>query len=740
MGKSRLAAEAIRLARKKGFVGFGGVCQSDSVNTPYQAWKSIWSAFFDVDPEMPLRKQIRWLENEIEDRAPERVEALPLLGVLLNMEIPDNDFTKTLEPKYRLSALKALLEDCLRAAAKDEPLLIIIEDLHWIDALSHDLLEEFARTLSDSRVCFVLAYRPPELQRLQAPRLESLPHFTKIELHELNVAEAEQAIRAKLAQLYPARGGAVPIELVNKLMARAQGNPFYLEELLNYLRDRGLDPRDPTALEKIELPDSLHSLIISRIDQLSEREKTTLRVASIVGRFFRAEWLTGYYPELGGLTRVLSDLEQLAEMDITPIESPAPELAYLFKHIVTHEVTYESLPFGTRAKLHEQLAAYLEKQIAAGALSETFLLDTLVYHYGRSNNQSKQHEYFRKAGQAALDVSAFTSATEYFTRLLELTPVDDPARSALALKLAEAYNFLSDFSATRLAIDQAQIAATTDADRAAAFALLGEMTSALGHFAEAQTILDQAVSLARASGDQLALCRALATVGANNWALGKMDEARIALEESLALARALNNLTRELFALNRLGVVYLRIDTDEAERIFKEVHARSMAAGNRERAMSALNNLGAVAGKRQAHATQRSYQHQALALARELGVQQMIALFLMNLATSDMKLGKLDAARAELHEGLALALRLGVLQWVVFAVTNFGELAYFEGQIDRALELYGLARSQPAWNSENQHVLDKTLAEWALDPTVAEAGLAKGAQLDWDTTVKELVG
>ena len=272
MGKSRLVAEVIRSARKKGFVGYGGACQSDGIHTPYLAWKPVWQAFFDVDPEMPMRKMIRWLEGEIEDRAPSRVEALPLLGTLLGLNIPDNDFTKSLEPEIRQSTLHALLEDCLKTAAQEEPTLIVIEDLHWIDALSHDLLEGLAKALADYDVCFVLAYRPPELKRLKTPRLESLSQFTRIELHELSRDEAEQAIRAKLAQLYPARGGAVPAELVEQLMRRAQGNPFYLEELLNYLRDRGLDPRDPADLERIELPDSLHTLILSRIDQLSEQE------------------------------------------------------------------------------------------------------------------------------------------------------------------------------------------------------------------------------------------------------------------------------------------------------------------------------------------------------------------------------------------------------------------------------------------------------------------------------------
>ena len=182
MGKSRLVAEVIRQARRKGFAGYGGACQSDAIHTPYQVWKSIWSAFFDVDPAAPLRKQIRLLEGEIEDRAPERVQALPLLGILLNLAIPDNEFTQTLEPKYRQSALNALLEDCLRAAAREEPLLIVLEDLHWIDAVSHDLFEELARALTDSRVCFVLAYRPPQLAQPIARRLEALPNFTRIEL------------------------------------------------------------------------------------------------------------------------------------------------------------------------------------------------------------------------------------------------------------------------------------------------------------------------------------------------------------------------------------------------------------------------------------------------------------------------------------------------------------------------------------------------------------------------------
>ena len=132
------------------------------------------------------------------------------------------------------------------------------------------------------------------------------------------------AVRAKLAQLYPARGGALPAGLVEALMRRAQGNPFYLEELLNYVRDRGLDPSD---IQNIELPDSLHTLILSRIDQLSEREKTTLRVASIIGRLFRAAWLAGAMMIVAALAG-RAPAEEPAQV-IQQIESNAIRLASL---------------------------------------------------------------------------------------------------------------------------------------------------------------------------------------------------------------------------------------------------------------------------------------------------------------------------------------------------------------------------------------------------------------------------
>ena len=169
MGKSRLAAEAIRLAQQQGFAGYGGACESSGTNTAYLVWRPIWQAFFDIDPAAPLRRQLRNLEGEIEDRAPDRLQALPVLGTLLDLPIEDNDFTRTLEPKERRNVLTAILEDCLKAAAQEEPLLFVLEDMHWIDPLSRELLDTFAHVSVNLPVCFILAYRPPRSHPLAGP-------------------------------------------------------------------------------------------------------------------------------------------------------------------------------------------------------------------------------------------------------------------------------------------------------------------------------------------------------------------------------------------------------------------------------------------------------------------------------------------------------------------------------------------------------------------------------------------
>ena len=746
MGKSRLVAEVIRLARRKGFGGYGGACQSDGINTPYLSWKSIWSAFFDIDPAAPLKKQMRAVENALEDYAPDRLQAMPLLKSILDMDIPENDFTSSLEPQYRKSALTALFEDCLRAASKEEPILVVVEDVHWIDALSHDLLDDLAKALVDCPICFVLAYRPPKLMRLQAPRLEALLQFTKIELHELSRIESEQAIRAKLAQLYPARSGAVSSQLVDKLMTRAQGNPFYLEELLNYLRDRGLDPRDPADLEKIELPESLHALVLSRIDQLSEREKTTLRVASIVGRLFRATWLTGYYPALGDLPHVKVDRDKLQSMDITPLDSE-PELAYLFKHIVTHEVTYESLPFSLRAQLHEQLARYLEKQIANGALPETAVLDTLVFHYTRSNNAAKQREYLRKAGEAAQKSFANDVALEYYGRLLPLL-IDAKERAEIHLKRGRVSQLIgkrdeaeSDY---RLAFNSAKDNAAL---KASVQVVLSRLNARRGEYDFALDRLAQAKEAYTTLGDMAGLAQALNEIGNVMYAKGEYAQARQLYNETLVLARQAGDRLTMIWALGNLGnVVSDQGDNIGGKEFYEECLALSRELSDKVSIAQTLGTLGLLAYTQGDYARARAQLEESLKLRREMGNKFGIAVSLNDLGLLVMcSPGDYTAARALYEESLSLGREIGDKQSMALSLGNLGYLAYAQGDYTtaRALQEESLSlrreigeKSGIAQSLRNLGLLAAhTQGDYAAARACFEEGLALCKEMDEKTQI-----
>ncbi len=300
MGKSRLVAEAIRLAQEQGVVAYGGECQSYGSTASYLVWQDIWRGLFALEEGWTVEQQIQTLETTLARIDPALVPRVPLLGTVLNLSIPDTDLTRSFDAKLRKSSLEALLVDCMRARAAQAPLLLVLEDCHWIDALSEDLVEALGRAAANLPVLLVQSYRPRDIRSLSGHRMEVLKHFTEIKLSYFSAQEAAQLIQLKLEQLSGARLG-VPAEVIERITARADGNPFYIEELINYIRDRDIDPLDTAAMAHMDLPTSLHSLILSRIDRLGEREKVVLKVASVLGRRVQADWLSGAYGQLGDL-------------------------------------------------------------------------------------------------------------------------------------------------------------------------------------------------------------------------------------------------------------------------------------------------------------------------------------------------------------------------------------------------------------------------------------------------------
>ncbi|NJM08550.1 tetratricopeptide repeat protein [Candidatus Gracilibacteria bacterium] len=234
----------------------------------------------------------------------------------------------------------------------------------------------------------------------------------------------------------------------------------------------------------------MSSLILGRIDQLSESQKTTLKVASVIGRLFRAGWLWGFYPGLGEPAHIRADLDVLNRLDLTPLESARAGADLSFKHILTHGVAYESLPFATRSWLHGELAKFIEQQYSA--LIDQFV-DLLAYHYDISGIEEKRREYLYKAGLAAQAAYANTAATDYYRRLLPL--LADQQKIAVLVQLGQVLELTGQWSEVEALYRQALALseALNDAQaRAQARSALGNLHSRRGEYNEASAALEEA--------------------------------------------------------------------------------------------------------------------------------------------------------------------------------------------------------------------------------------------------------
>lgn len=741
MGKSRLVAEGIRLARRSKLIGYGGACQLDGLNTPYVVWHAIWNAFFDLDPTLPLRKQIRSIEDELEDRTPDQLDALPVLGAVLGLSLPDNDFTRALQPKDRKAQLETVLIKCLESAAREAAedgggVLLVLEDLHWIDPVSFDLLELAARAIEKLPVLILLTYRPPDgdAQRYAITRLETLQHFTSIELSGLNATETEQAIRAKLAHLYPERGGSVPPILIERITDRAQGNPFYVEELLNYLHDRGIDPRNVAALDALDLPASLYSLILSRIDQLTASQQLALKVASIIGRVFRFADLHDYYPSLGTTEQLKADLQELERLDLTPLESPEPELTYLFKHLVTLEVGYESIAYATRAQLHGQYARYLESAYPDRVEQ---LAPQLAHHFERAQIQDKACFYLAKAGEQAAAGFANDEALTYFNRALELTPADDTrARFETLMKRERVYDligrrveqrqdlaeldrladqfddapFLRAQIATRCAkleIDVGDYAAAKSSAQAAIRAIeadaqvRGQATDLLvdalllearalfraGQAAQSRPQLENALTLSRQQHYLRGEYNALEQLGLLNWHAGDYSTAADLLEQSLQQAQHASDVRREILILNDLGLVAkARSNFSEAIGYYEQAQKIARKIGDRSGEATLLNNMGDVSLASGDFVQAGLYSEQAAAIGAEVNEPTLQGNALVNRAEAYRELGQYLLAKGTAAQGLSLVRLSGFRRGEAIVLWNMGLIEFSLGRFEQALD------------------------------------------------------
>ena len=527
-GKSRLVGELVGELSATGVSVARGEATPIASEAAYAAWRDVWADLLGLDDE-PTADRVT---EAVERLEPTLVARSPLLGPVLGLAMPDSDLTASFDGELRKASLEDLLRRLLVASAKDS-LVVVVEDAHWLDPLSRDVLEGLARAASGARVLLVLTTRP------DGTPLAGLPvgrgdHVTDLALEGL----AREASALLVGERHRALTGREPTaELVATVVGRAEGNAFYLEQLVDYVlaHASGDDGVDPDALE---LPPSLHSLVLSRIDAQPENQRRAVKVASVIGRAFRSPLVAAAYPDLGPEKVVHDDLVSLTPTRLIDLEDPRDK-AFAFGHAVTRDVAYDSIPFAMRSLLHGQVGDALESETDGPDRH----LDLLAYHYSRSEDVPKKRRYLLAAADAARSAYANEAAISYLEQVLPL--VDDDERSGVLLHLGESLEVRGDWAGRRgrgVACPRggrgggrrSRHRPRADSDGGAARASRGATSRPESELAAAEAAFVEV-------GDEAGRARVLHLRGTLASQQGHPDQARAAYEASLAVRERLGD-------------------------------------------------------------------------------------------------------------------------------------------------------------------------------------------------------
>ena len=440
LGKSRLCYE-FKVRAAPGGLLLETFSVSHGKAYPYLPLIELLQHYFQLAPQDDGQRRREQVTGKVLTLDRRLEEALPYVLALLG----DTEATAALaqmDPQLkRQRTFDAITQVLLRESLK-QPVLLLIEDLHWLDRETEAWLHLLSERLATVRLLLLVNYRP-EYQHAWG----SKTYYTQLRLDPLGPAEAQELLTALVGDDVGATGRSPLQGLKHLILAKTEGNPFFIEEIVQGFVEQGVLVREgiggeqpPVArlarpLAEIQLPATVQAVLTARIDRLPAAEKALLQTLAVIGKTFAWSLLARVVmqPE----EELLGRLAHLRAAEFIYEQPAFPESEYTFKHALTQEVAYTSLLLDRRQALHERTAQAIEA-LYADRLAEHY--EALAHHYSRSGNTPKAVDYLQRAGQQAAQRSVLAEAITHLTAAVDLlqTLPESPERlqQALALHLS----------------------------------------------------------------------------------------------------------------------------------------------------------------------------------------------------------------------------------------------------------------------------------------------------------------
>jgi serine/threonine protein kinase/tetratricopeptide (TPR) repeat protein len=708
LGKSRLLYEFsnwVELLPDTWYV-FNGRAGESAQGLPYALVRDVFSFRFEIQDSDPPQVAREKLERGMISMCPDAPEAEVRMRAHFVGQLIGFDYSASPHLSGIRDDAKQVRDRAFRYAAqfftdisRHYPVIIYFDDIHWADDGSLDFIDHLARNCAHFSMMILCLARPSLLERRPAWG-EGRERHARLNLQPLSKKESRQLVEEILR-----RAHGVPSELRELVVGGAEGNPFYVEELIKmFIDQRVIVPGaeawsvDASRLGEVQVPPTLTGVLQARLDRLTLEEKAVLQRASVIGRVFwdgaadylgagvtsaarRATTRDSSAPQLPtGKTEVGRVLESLRGKELIyrrEASAFAGTREYIFKHALLRDVTYESVLKRDRREYHRRAADWLARH-SGGRVGEYAGL--IAEHYERAQVAEDAAEWYGRAGRQARETYAPETAIRYYRKALGFLPTSESGKEADDLALhalrMEWYEGLGEV--LRVQARYGEAVEAYQSMRAAAEVLqaipaqarawneIATVESSQGDNRAAYESTQRAEMLARSegrgAGASVELARALNLQSQASSRLGDARAAMMLADRALSLVDDLGDAGRRVRAecLKSLGMAYHMLGLFEQAEEFK---GRSLAIyrelGDRRYVGNLLNSLGETARLRGDYSKAFERYSEALQIAREIGNRNGEILYFSNLGGTRVGLGEYAQAESDLRQTIEMASAAG---------------------------------------------------------------------------------
>ena len=489
LGKSRLLREFQRRLGDEPHTWIEGHCAELARNTPFGAIVDALRRRFGIEDRDDDAAALAKIERMQEELGPDLDWTLPYLRQLLSLPVGDASVAEMEAATRRSETFRALQARWLRSSER-APLVFVVEDLHWIDTASEDLLGYLSDSIPATRALLVLTHRPgyqhPFGDRSFHARV-SLQALSNVEMAAMAGSVLETAT--------------LPDALRALISEKADGNPFFVEEVTKSLLEQGvLRLRDgvlelAAELAEVGVPDRIQDVLMARLDRLPEEPKRAIQLASVIGKEFALRLLERI-SEAG--ERVEALVQELRALELILQTAAHPELSFMFKHALTHDVAYDSILLPRRRALHRIVGAAIE-ELYRDRLAEQY--EQLAHHFSEGEEWERALEYHERSAEKAFGAYANQSAAEHCRQALaiaeRLGDVPDERRKELWASLGRACMTVSEFASSGEAGLRAAELSAEEGERAVHLAMAATAFFQGHAYARARDAAAEAFTLSR---------------------------------------------------------------------------------------------------------------------------------------------------------------------------------------------------------------------------------------------------